>query len=49
MGTGGSNFFVLFMEIRCGRPAECAAYVCVNAPEDNLSHLAIARRWRGDE
>lgn len=30
------------------RPAECAAYVCVNAPEDNLSHEAIARLWRGD-
>lgn len=28
------------------RPAECARYVCVNEPEQNLSHEEIGRMWR---
>ena len=31
--------------IYAARPAECRAYVCTNAPEDNLTHAAIARQW----
>lgn len=27
------------------RPIECARYVCTNEPEDNLSHVDIARLW----
>jgi len=32
--------------IYAARPAECAAYVCTNEPEDNLSHETIARMWK---
>lgn len=31
--------------IYAARPAECRAYDCTHAPEQNLSHEAIARRW----
>lgn len=34
--------------IYAARPIECARYVCVNDPADNLSHLDIARLWKGD-
>jgi Fe-S-cluster containining protein len=32
--------------IYAARPLECRQYVCTNAPEDNPSHVAIARLWR---
>jgi Fe-S-cluster containining protein len=35
--------------IHGAHPVECAAYVCTNAPEDNLSHERIARAWQRGE
>ena len=29
------------------RPVECRSYLCTHAPEQNLSHAAIARLWLG--
>ncbi len=41
---------IFFENEGCGiypaRPIECARYVCTNAPEDNLSHVAIGRLWQ---
>jgi Fe-S-cluster containining protein len=43
---------VFYTGTGCGiyeaRPLECATYICTNAPEDNLTHEAIGRRWMDD-
>ncbi|MFT7626107.1 MAG: Fe-S-cluster containining protein [Myxococcota bacterium] len=36
--------------VGCGiypvRPTECAEYICTKAPEDNPTHVGIAKLWR---
>ena len=31
------------------RPAECAAYVCTNEDDENLSHRALAEMWKAHQ